>query len=152
MNPINALRGSLISVGMAKAALAAGDLNKAVKYSNQMLETAGERENSFTKGDYTYNGNIILGLVSVQKGDLDSADTYLLKAAGETLNAARINVFPDMSLARVLLSNGHRDTVLAFLKKCREFPNKPNYVGQWVKRWNKAKRLILIKCSVIRNG
>jgi tetratricopeptide (TPR) repeat protein len=132
------LKSSLLPL-MAKAALAADDLDKAVKYANQMLETAGERENSLQKGDYIYTGNSILGLVSVQKGDLESADEYLLNA-GETPGSAGLTIGPDMSLAKVLLSRGHRDTVLAFLKKIQKFSDSNlSHVGQWIQEMEEGK-------------
>lgn len=134
------LMKSGLLVSMVKAAFAAGDLDQASKYANQMLETAGERENSLHKGDYIYQGNSILGLIAVQKGDLDSAGKYLLKAA-ETPGSAGLKFGPDMSLAKELLNSGMRDTVLAFLKKCQKFwtSDTLNPLGQWIQEMEEGK-------------
>jgi tetratricopeptide (TPR) repeat protein len=134
----NLLKGMLLP-SMAKAALAADDLDKATKYANQMLETAGDRENFLYKGDYIYQGNSVLGLVAVRKGDLDSAETYLLKA-GETPGSAGLKIAPDMSLAKDLLSYGRRDTVLVFLKECQNFSTSNlSPVSQWIQEMEEGK-------------
>jgi tetratricopeptide (TPR) repeat protein len=132
------MKSSLLPI-IAKAAIDAGDLDKATKYANQMLETADDRENSLQKGDYIYTGNSILGSVSVRKGDLDSAGKYLLKA-GETPGSTGLKFAPDMSLAKDLLSYGRRDTVLAFLKQCQKFSTSSfSHVSQWIQEMEAGK-------------
>lgn len=133
------LTKGIILLSITKAALAAGDLDKASKYANQMLETSGERENSLYKGDYIYQGNSTLGLVAVHKGDLDSAEKYLLKA-GETPGSAGLKMDPEMSLAKDLLSHGRRDAVLAFLKECQRFSTSSfSHVSQWIQEMEEGK-------------
>jgi beta-lactamase regulating signal transducer with metallopeptidase domain/tetratricopeptide (TPR) repeat protein len=103
---------------MAKAALKAGDLDKAADYANQMLSSTESNPND---GDFIYNGNFVLGMIAVQNGNLDAAVEYLL-AAGDTSGSPVLNSFgPNMSLAKELLDRGERDVVLAFLKKCMKF-------------------------------
>jgi tetratricopeptide (TPR) repeat protein len=124
---------------IAKAALAAGELDKAAKYANQMLETA--EDSSFYTGDYIYTGNSILGLVAVHEGNPDAAETYLLQA-GETPGSPGLNSFgPDMSLAKELMNNGRRDSVLAFLRKCQKFwrSSEVNHLSQWIQEMEEGK-------------
>lgn len=133
------IKGGILR-SMAKAALAAGDLDKATKYANQMLETAGERENSLYEGDFIYDGNSILGLVAVRKGNIAAAETYLLQA-GETPGSPVLNnVGPDMSLAKELMGYGRRDTVLVFLKECQRFSTSNlSPVSQWIQEMEEGK-------------
>jgi beta-lactamase regulating signal transducer with metallopeptidase domain/tetratricopeptide (TPR) repeat protein len=134
----DAMKG-LIMISMTKAALAAGDLDKASNYAHQMLETAGAPEKPFNEGDSIYQGNSILGLIAVRKGDLDSAEGYLLKA-GETRGSLELSFMPDMSLAKDLLGHGRRKTVLAFLRECQKSSNSgQNYVSQWIQEMEAGK-------------
>ena len=112
-----ASQGHLLS-NLAKAALKAGELDKAVDYANQML---APNANSFSQGDLIYNGNFILGMVAIKNGDMDAAAKYLLLSA-DTSGSAVLNSFgPNMSLAEELLERGQSQVVLAFLKKCTKF-------------------------------
>ena len=121
---------------MARAALAAGQLDKAADYANQMLAATG----SWNKGDLIYNGNFVLGMLAVQKGDLDAAGKYLL-TAGDTPGSPVLNSFgPNMSLAKELLDRGHRDTVLAFLNKCSKFWNgKTSPCSRWIQEMEEGR-------------
>jgi beta-lactamase regulating signal transducer with metallopeptidase domain len=114
----NVMERNALLPDIAKAALAAGDTDKAVNYANQMLAASGE---GWNKGNMIYYGNFVLGMVAVKNGDLESAEKYLLQA-GDTPGSPQLNSFgPNMSLAKELLERGKRDTVLAFLKKCLKF-------------------------------
>jgi tetratricopeptide (TPR) repeat protein len=121
-------RGFLVP-NLAKAALTTGQLEKAAEYAHQMLTTTA----TFNKGDFVYNGNFVLGMIAVKKGDIESAEKYLLEA-GETSGSPVLKSFgPNMSLAKELLDRGKKDTVLAFLKKCAKFWNKPpSPCNQWI--------------------
>jgi beta-lactamase regulating signal transducer with metallopeptidase domain len=103
---------------MAKAALAAGDIQKAVIYANQMVDSSGS---DWNKGNMIYYGNYVLGMVAIKNGDMESAEKYLL-AAGDTPGSPQLNSFgPNMNLAKELLDRGKKETVLAFLNKCLKF-------------------------------
>jgi beta-lactamase regulating signal transducer with metallopeptidase domain len=109
---------SYLLPNMARAALAAGRLDKAAAYANQMLAATGD---DWNKGNMIYYGNFVLGMVAVQKGDLQTAEDHLL-AAADTPGSPQLNSFgPNMRLAKELLDRGRKDTVLVFLKKCMRF-------------------------------
>jgi beta-lactamase regulating signal transducer with metallopeptidase domain len=123
-------RGYLLP-NMAKAALAAGQLDKAAAYASQMLAATGD---DWNKGNMIYYGNFVLGMVAVQKGDLQTADGCLL-AAGDTPGSPQLNSFgPNMRLAMELLDRGRKDAVLVFLKKCLRFWSSPTSpCSRWIR-------------------
>jgi len=129
-------RGNLLP-DMAKTALAAGQLDKAVAYADQMLVATGD---DWNKGNMIYYGNFVLGMVAVQKGDLPTAERYLL-AAGDTPGSPQLNSFgPNMRLAMELLDRGRKDTVLVFLKKCLRFWTLPtNPCSGWIREIEEGK-------------
>jgi outer membrane lipoprotein-sorting protein len=103
---------------LAKAAIAAGALDKAAAYANEMLQS--DREDS-NRGQAVHDGNMVLGLISLKNGDLDRAKTYLL-AAGKSTGSPVLGSFgPSMKLAKELLEKGERDAVLQYFSSCRTF-------------------------------
>jgi beta-lactamase regulating signal transducer with metallopeptidase domain/tetratricopeptide (TPR) repeat protein len=123
---------------IAKAALAAGELGKAVTYAHQLLEAA--EENPAFRGDNLYEGNLVLGLLAVREGNLDAAEIYLLQAAEAFGFAGMHRVSPDMSLAKDLLSYGRRDTVLEFLRKGEKVVNTDLLpFSQWIQEMEEGR-------------
>jgi beta-lactamase regulating signal transducer with metallopeptidase domain len=133
----NVQQRSYLLPDLAKAALATDQLEKAAEYADQMLATT----ESMFKGDLVYNGNFVLGMIAVKKGDIEAAEKYLL-AAGDTTGSPVLNSFgPNMSLAKELLDRGRRDTVLTFLKKCYLFWNKSTSpCGKWIQELEEGKK------------
>jgi tetratricopeptide (TPR) repeat protein len=119
---------------LGKAALAAGEFNKAADYASQMLATEAGKDN-WNKGNLIYYGHFILGMLAVQKGDLDKVEKCLL-AAGDTPGSPQLNSFgPNMSLAKELLDRGRNKTVLDFLKKCSKFwRSHDDRCNQWIQQ------------------
>jgi hypothetical protein len=124
---------------MAKAALAAGDLNKAEDYAIEMLALEDSVQNWLT-GNLIYFGNYVLGMIEVRNGHLEAAGEYLL-AAGDTPGSPQLNSFgPNMSLAKELLDRGERDVVLAFLKKCLKFWSiETSPCSRWIQEMEEGK-------------
>ena len=65
---------------VADAALAAGDLDKAERYSTELLAEAVERPPNLFYGKAVHYANLVLGLVALQKGDMERAELHLLRA------------------------------------------------------------------------
>ena len=122
---------------MAKAALEAGQLDKAADYANQMLAATGD---DWNKGNMIYYGNFVLGMLAVRKGDLRTAENYLL-AAGDTPGSPQLNSFgPNMRLANELLDRGRKDAVLTFLKKCLKFWTiSTSPCSRWIQEMEKGQ-------------
>jgi tetratricopeptide (TPR) repeat protein len=106
---------------VAEAALEAGELDRAGKFAHELLDAAPEYESNWNYGNAIHAGNVVLGRIALQAGDLQEAGEYLLKA-GETRGSPQLDSFgPDMSLAEELLQNGQRDVVVKYFDLCARF-------------------------------
>lgn len=106
---------------LARAAFAAGDLDKAQQYASELLLAAPKFKNDWNYGNALHQGNNVLGLIALQRGDVASAKEHLL-AAGQTPGSPQLDSFgPNMMLAKELLEKGERDAVLAYLQSCGKF-------------------------------
>lgn len=106
---------------LAKAAMKAGDLNKATVYASESLDAGGLSKPVRKNGDGIHDGNMVLGLVALKQGDVPAARQYLLDA-GKTTGSPVLGSFgPNMTLAKKLLEAGERDVVLEYFDECRVF-------------------------------
>jgi hypothetical protein len=105
---------------MAKAAYAAGSLEKAARYANDALEAATHGVFWWT-GDAIHQGNIVLGRLALRRGDLEAAKRYLLSAAKTPGSPTLESLGPNMGLAKDLLEKGESGTVLQYLNDCGSF-------------------------------
>ncbi|HWG20496.1 MAG TPA: hypothetical protein VG225_08185 [Terracidiphilus sp.] len=105
----------------AQAAFEAGDNSKATAWSQEMLSMA---ENPVEGRDYTdaiHYGNIVMGRIALQQGDVDGAAAHLVKAGAIDGNP-HLNTFgPNMMLAKELLDKGDSKPVLAYFESCGKF-------------------------------
>jgi tetratricopeptide (TPR) repeat protein len=109
---------SYVLADLAQAYFANGDNSKAAEACSQLLALPKSDQNY---GGAIHNGNIVLGRIAVQKGELEEGKRRLL-AAGNTPGSPTLNSFgPNWNLAQELLSKGERDTVLAYIDLCRKF-------------------------------
>ena len=100
---------------LAITAFASGNPETARGHAEAMLAAPpGDRN----QGDYLHYGNLVLGRIALNEGNLDEARDRLL-AAGRT-RSAPLRRFggPDMALARQLLDRGQAATVLQYLELC----------------------------------
>ena len=103
----------------AEVALVASEIAKAREYAELMLDD--DRRNSQHYGDNFHHGNITLGKIALAEGDVQGAASYLLHA-GSTPGSPRLrNMGPDTALAKGLLENGERESVLQYLDQCARF-------------------------------
>ena len=110
------LRRTLALPRLAKAALAAGALDKAVAYAKEGLGPNGGID-----GQSTFDCNMVLGQVALRNGNVAEAAQYLT-ASGKSSGSPALNSFgPSMSLAKELLEKGQSDTVLEFFTLCKAF-------------------------------
>jgi len=103
---------------LAKAALGAGDTEKAKQYAELMLNQVGSDWNS---GNNVHYANITLGKIALAEGNMEAAKQYLIKA-GKTKGSPQLNSFgPDFSLAKALLEKDQKEVVLEYLTLCGNF-------------------------------
>ena len=106
---------------MAKAAFAAGEIEKAHTYATGLLATALNLPKDWNFGNAIHFGNIVLGRIGLKQGDVQKAAEFLVKA-GHVPGSPSLNSFgPNMSLARELLKKGEREVVLHYFDLCRKF-------------------------------
>lgn len=109
---------------LAKSAYKAGDLDKASRYATVTLAEANAASRHDTTGNYggaIHDGNMVAGLVALDRGDLQSAKASLL-ASAQTPGSVSLRTFgPDMLLAKKLASVGETATVVQYLEACQKF-------------------------------
>jgi TonB family protein len=104
---------------LAKAAVAAGALDKASLYANELLTSA--HAGDWNDGNAIHDGNMVRGLVALRSGNVEQAAKDLIEA-GKTTGSPQLNSFgPNMTLASELLEKGQRDAVLEYLTLCKKF-------------------------------
>lgn len=105
----------------AKTGFEAKEYEKAKIYANELLSLAKKYPKDWNYGNAIYNGNIVLGRLSLLDGNISSAKEYLLSAA-KTPGSPQLDTFgPNMTLARDLLGKGENKAVINFLEQCRVF-------------------------------
>lgn len=114
---------------LAKAALAADNLEKAGQYANQMLS---QNMQDWNQGNNVHYGNIILGEIELRSNNIEGAKDYLIKA-GKTSGSPQLDSFgPDLALAEELFEQGERKTVLEYLDLCSKFwETGKQHLYQW---------------------
>lgn len=106
---------------LAEEALEAGNAAKAEQYATELLQLAPQYKRDWNYGNAVHKGNIILGRIALQRGDLLDAKQRLL-AAGATPGSPQLDSFgPNMTLAKELLEKGERDAVVSYLESCGRF-------------------------------
>jgi hypothetical protein len=107
---------------LAKTAFDAGDLDKAERYARELLSSASGNEKDWNYGNAVFIGNMVIGRVALRRDHNVQLAKASLRASAETPGSPQLNSFgPNMSLAKDLLVQGERDTVLEFFARCRAF-------------------------------
>jgi tetratricopeptide (TPR) repeat protein len=113
---------------LATMAFAAGNLEKARTYADELLGPGMKWSNGGNAGDALYHGNIILGRIALREGKIEEAKKHLLEAS-KTKGSPVLGSFgPNMSLAKELLEKGETNAVLQFFQECERF--WPSYGGE----------------------
>ena len=91
------------------------------RYAEELLALAPKHRGNWNYGNAVFEGNLGLGRLALEGGDIPEAKRRLL-AAGKTPGSPKLSSFgPDMSLAEELLRRGERAAVEEFLRECRLF-------------------------------
>jgi len=131
----------------AKAALEAGENDKAKDYALKALRIADEvaarqaKRGWLKPRDYgavptvDFNANFVLGRLAILQGDVRSAERYLLASGQTSGDAVLRTVGPNMSLALELLKRGDdksRETVKEFIQEIKRLWEKPDIFDKWL--------------------
>ena len=106
----------------AKLAFVFGKMDAARNYATELLalDQKFQRE-PWRNGDAVFDGNLVLGRIASQNGQIEEAKQYLIES-GKTIGSPVLDSFgPNMTLAKDLLQNGERDTVVQYFELCRKF-------------------------------
>ena len=105
----------------AKTTVYFGGLDDADAYARELLDLAERRPRCWNRGNALHDGHLVLGLVALRRGDVETAKAELL-LAGDTPGSPQLDSFgPNMCLARELLKRGERDAVIAYFERIRGF-------------------------------
>ncbi len=111
---------------LAAAALTAGDRAKAVTFARELMALGEQLKKSPGFGpslytDATHVGNLVLGHLALEEGDVATAKAHLL-AAGRVPGSSVLKSFgPHFLLAKQLLERGERETVIEYFDLCAKF-------------------------------
>jgi tetratricopeptide (TPR) repeat protein len=128
---------------LARASLDAGELDRAQTLAKSLLALvprlqADPRFSSSVDG-ILHHSHLILGRVALRKGDIEAAKANLLDA-GRVGGSATLSSFgPNMTLAKELLENGEKETVLQYLELCRKFWTFSNRLDPWIEAIRKGQ-------------
>lgn len=124
------MRRTLALPRLAKAALAADEIEKAVAYAQEGLAPGSE-------GQSTFDCNMVLGEVALRNGNVAEAAQYLIASGGSSGSPVLGTFGPNMSLAKALLEKGEVDVVLQFFDLCKAFWTDHSQV---LDRWSETVR------------
>lgn len=136
----------LLQIDIARAAVAADQLDAATAAAEAVLRDASQFERTWTYGNSVHWGHIVLGTVAGLRGDVESASREL-GLAGRTRGSPQLNSFgPDLELAQCLLELGRTDAVLDYLAESKRFWEfRREAVDQWIREISAGKRPDLTK-------
>jgi len=134
--------------GIAKAALLAAENKYAKKYAMELLSMAPEFEKNWNYGNAIHDGNLILGRLAFDSGEIEVAKGYLAEA-GKTPGSPQLNSFgPSFELAESLLEKGEKKAVIGYLKACAVFwKDDSDRIEQWIILIENGKKPALDKHS-----
>lgn len=99
----------------------ANDFDKVKELAKENLELAAIYRCNWNYGNAIHDTNRVLGLISLNSGDIDAAQAYLLKAGKSTASPQLATFGPDLDLANELLHLGKTDAVQSYLKDIKLF-------------------------------
>ena len=98
-----------------------GSIEKAEAFARETLRIAEKYKKDWNYGNAIHKGHLTLGRVALRRDDIEEAKKQLL-LAGRTPGSPQLNTFgPNMVLAKELLEEGEKDTVLQYFELCEEF-------------------------------
>src|SRR5262249_40030522 len=131
----------------AKAALEAGEDQKARDYATQALKIANQvAEKEKRRGSKNprrfhcvptsdYYANFVLGRLAILNGDIRSAEQYLITSGATSGDAVLRSYGPNLSLALEILKHGDRQSwgrVLQFIAEIEVFwKTSPKHFQEW---------------------
>lgn len=116
----------------APAAFTAGEHERAQTLAVELLVEAERWKEDWNYGNAVHTANLVLGRLSLIRGEINDAKKFLL-AAGRTPGSPQRNTFgPDMLFAKEMLKKGETETVLKYFELCAGFwGKKHSRLDEW---------------------
>jgi hypothetical protein len=126
---------------LVKQAYEAGDFAGATILANEYVDLAQAYRCNWNYGNAIHDGHRYLGLISLKKGDAETAVKYLL-LAGKSTGSPQLNTFgPDLDLADALLKHGRAEAVKLYLRDIKLFREMDNgKVQLWLDGIDKGEK------------
>lgn len=112
---------------LAMQAVQAGQFDKARTYAYRTLQNPSRAYDSI------HTGNIVLGLVALDRDDDVGVAKMYLSSAGKTKGSPILDRWgPNLALAKALLDKGENEAVLEYLQSCKSFVTKNPKLDDWI--------------------
>lgn len=121
---------------MAKLALWMGDFDRAEQYASESLRWATQRSGTDRDDeDAIHDGNMVLGLIALQRGHKERAKEHLV-ASAHTQGSLEMRMGgPNLTLADALFKAGEREAVIEYLDGCGMFWRRGrSELQKWIER------------------
>ena len=106
---------------VARVAVDAGRLRKAVRYADELLRHAKKFPTDWNHGNAIHHAHSVLGRVALRGKRMQDAKRHLI-ASAKTKGSPQLDSFgPSWDLAAELLDRGEAKTVIRYLELCRKF-------------------------------
>jgi len=119
----------------AKQSFAAGKVEDARKYAQELLTLLPSFRQDQEYGNAVHDANLTLGRIAVREGRLDDAKRNLIDSVG-TPSARLMDYGPSMSLAKDLLEKERSRVSWTTLRCVRSFGN----LDDWTNGANRSRR------------
>ncbi len=120
---------------LVESAYKARHPEEAGSYAKQLLAlsaTLYDSPKGGTRETFIHKANMALGNIAFDKGDIESAKSYLIASAKVKGSPTLISFGPNMLLAKKLLQKGEKQAVIDYLTLCENFWKKDILEG-WKK-------------------
>lgn len=97
------------------------DFAKAEATATELVDLASRNPGDWDYGDEIHMAHTVLGLTSLNRGDVTTAKKELLASADTPGSPTLVSFGPTFYLAQQLLAKGEPDTVVAYLEACFKF-------------------------------
>ena len=105
--------------------------DEAARYAQQLLAYAAMPKFKNEVSVHIHPAHTILGLVAIEMGDVVQAKSQLQASIEGRATSSLTGFGPNMRLAQALLQAGESSAVLAYLRDCQRFWNRPE-LSVWI--------------------
>jgi tetratricopeptide (TPR) repeat protein len=110
-------------------AFRAGDAKKTAAYADEMVREFGKRSDGGFELNYAHS---LLGELAMANHDIEGAKRELMLSAEVSTSKIFEVMGPDLKLAKELLAEGERESVLEYIKRCQRLWTKDEgKLGKW---------------------